>query len=58
VDCLIVKSGRVSTPEFINNAGERAHRITQTSAHKYPFTMQDRNPRGQEWLEGRMFEQI
>jgi hypothetical protein len=57
VDSLIVKSGRVSTPEFINGAGERARMIRQNSAHKYPFTViQDRNPKGAAWLTQRLTE--
>ena len=59
VDSLIVKTGRVSTPEYINNAGERARKISQHSAHKYPFmVVKDSNPKGAEWLTQRLSEQI
>lgn len=59
VDCLIVKTGRVSTPEFINNAGERARAIRQNSAHKYPFmVINDRNPKGAEWFKQRLAEAV
>ncbi len=59
VDGLIVKSGRVSTPEYSNPGGERAFKIVQQSAHKYPFVViEDRNPRGVEWLTRRLSEII
>lgn len=59
VDCLIVKHGRVSTPEYINNGGERARAIRQTSAHKYPFSVtMDKNPKGAEWLRRRLAEAV
>ena len=59
VDCLIVKSGRVSTPEYVNGAGERARAIRQTSAHKYPFSViEDPNPKVPEWLRSRMAELV
>ena len=59
VDCLIVKSGRVTTPEYINQAGERARSIKQQSAHKYPFmVISDRNPKGAEWIRRRLAEPI
>lgn len=59
VNCLIVKTGRVSTPEYINGAGERARKIAQTSAHKYPFTViSDPNPKGVQWLRARMAEAV
>ena len=54
VDCLIVKSGRVTTPETLNGAGERTNVIRQQSAHKYPFmVVEDKNPKGREWLTRR-----
>ena len=57
VECLIVKQGRVTTPEYFNNAGERARSIKQTSAHKYPFSIiEDKNPKGTEWLRRRLAE--
>lgn len=57
VDSLIVKTGRVSTPEFINGAGERARAIRQLSAHKFSFSViQDRNPNGAAWLRNRLAE--
>lgn len=59
VDCLIVKSGRVTTPETLNGAGERTNLIKQHNAHKYPFTLiQDRNPKGIEWMRRRLAEVI
>lgn len=59
VDCLIVKSGRVTTPKIRNNAGEDAFAIRQASAHKFPFNViSDRNPKGAEWLRRRMMDQI
>jgi hypothetical protein len=58
-DCLIVKQSRVSTPEYTNGGGERAFAIRQHAAHKYPFSViQDRNPKGAEWLRRRMAEVI
>lgn len=57
IDCLIVKQGRVTTPEYVNGAGERARSIRQTSAHKYPFSViEDRSHKGAEWLRGRLSE--
>lgn len=57
VECLIVKQGRVTTPEYVNAGGERARAIRQTSAHKYPFSVvEDRNPKGAEWLKRRLAE--
>lgn len=59
VDCLIVKTGRVTTPETQNGAGERTYAIRQQSAHKYPFMLiEDRNPKGKEWLTRRLSEVI
>lgn len=58
VEGLVVKSSRVSTPEFTNSAGERSFMIKQHNAHKYPFTViHDPNPLGIEWLTRRMAEQ-
>lgn len=55
VDCLIVKHTRVTTPEYINGAGERARSIKQHSALKNPFIIvEDKNPKGVEWLRRRM----
>lgn len=57
LDCLITKSGIVSTPEYTNGAGERARAIRVHSAHKYPLSIiRDDNPKGAEWLERRMAE--
>ena len=59
IDGLIVKSSRVSTPEFTNQAGERSYKITQQSAHKYPFNIvHDPNPKGVEWLRMRLADII
>ena len=59
VDCLIVKSGRVTTPKIRNGAGEDAFAIRQHSAHKFPFTIiEDRNPKGREWVMRRLAEVI
>lgn len=59
VDGLIVKSSRVTTPEYTNQAGERAFKIVQHPSHKYPFRVEeDRNPRGGEWLRRRLMESI
>ena len=59
VDCLIVKSSRVTTPEVTNHGGERENQIKQHAAHKYPFTVvEDRNPKGNEWLRRRLAEVI
>ena len=63
VDCLIVKTGRVSTPEVqvpgINGGAERSFSIQQRTAHKYPFTvLSDPNPKGREWLMRRMSEAV
>lgn len=60
VDCLIVKSGRITTPKVKNGAGEDAFAIKQTSAHKYPFSVlvEPNQKRGQEWLLRRMAEQM
>lgn len=57
VDSLIVKTDRISTPEYFNGAGERARAIRRTSALKYPFSViSDPNPKGGEWLRKRMAE--
>lgn len=59
VNNLCVKSGDVTTPEYINGAGERAFKIVQRQAMKYPFmVIQDRNPKGPEWLARRLAEVI
>lgn len=59
VDSLIVKISGVQTPEYINNAGERAFRIVQRSAMKFPFSIiNDPSPKGREWLSRRMAEVI
>ena len=60
VDAMIVKSTRITTPEYINGAGERAFKINQTSALKYPFSMiSDPSPkRGTAWLRRRIAEAI
>ena len=59
VDGLIVKSGRVSTPEYINGAGERARSIRQQSAHRFPFmVIKDNSPKGAAWLSQRLSEAI
>jgi hypothetical protein len=56
-DALIVKSHRVSTPEMTNGSGERVRVIRRHAALKYPFSiMQDKNPKGTEWLRRRMAE--
>ena len=58
-DCLIVKSGRVTTPKVKNAAGEDAFAIRQQSAHMYPFSIiRDPNPKGAEWLRRRMAEVV
>lgn len=60
VDCLIVKTGRVTTPEVqVPGVGggstERSFSIRQQSAHKYPFTvLRDPNPKGPAWLQQRL----
>lgn len=57
VDSLIVKTDRITTPEYFNGAGERARSIKRTSALKYPFSViHDPNPKGAEWLRRRMAE--
>lgn len=63
VDSLIVKTGRVTTPEVqiqgVKGGSERSFTIRQQSAHKYPFmVIQDRNPKGPEWLKRRLAEAI
>jgi hypothetical protein len=59
VDSLIVKTSRVTTPKIRNGAGEDAFAIRQNSAHKFPFSViSDKNPKGAEWLRGRLAEQI
>lgn len=55
VDCLIVKQTRVTTPEIITPNGERSRAVRQQSAMKYPFIIvEDKNPKGAEWLRRRM----
>ena len=55
VDALLVKNSSVSTPEFINGGGERAFKIVQKNALKYPIQLlRDNNPKGIEWLRQRM----
>ena len=59
VDCLIVKRTKITTPEYLNPAGERSTAIRQHSAMKYPFSvMEDKNPKGAEWLRRRMAEVV
>lgn len=59
VDALIVKMTRISTPEFINAAGERARKIDQRQALRYPFTLvEDKNPKGIEWMRRRMADVV
>lgn len=57
VDSLIVKSTNVSTPESTTAANEQTFLIRQRSSLKYPFqVMEDLNPKGPEWLRGRLAE--
>lgn len=57
VNHLIVKSTRVSTPEYTNHAGERAFKIVQQQGLKYPFNViKDPSPKGGEWLARRAAE--
>lgn len=59
VDCLIVKQSRVTTPKVRTPNGDDAFAIRQQSALKYPFmVIQDRNPKGAEWLRRRIGESI
>jgi len=59
VDSLIVKSTNVSTPEIQLQNGERSFAIRQTSSLKYPFmVIEDKNPKGNEWLRGRLAELV
>ncbi len=63
VDCLIVKTGRVTTPEIevpgIRGGRERSFSIQQRSAHRFPFmVISDKNPRGAEWLTRRLSDAI
>jgi urocanate hydratase len=61
VNSLIVKSGRVHTPEIqvqgVKGGVERSFTIRRQDAQKYPFSViQDRNPKGVEWLRQRLAE--
>jgi len=59
VDGLCVKNASVTTPEYLNPKGERAFKIVQKSAFKYPFAvLRDDNPKGKEWLTRRLAEAI
>jgi predicted PilT family ATPase len=59
VNGLIVRIGRVTTPEYINRAGERARSIKQHNAHKFPFTViEDKNKKGGAWLAQRMMDPV
>jgi len=60
VDCLIVKSARVSTPEIQNGAGERTYAIRQHNAHKFPFSIisDPSGEKGIEWFSKRMSEAV
>ncbi len=55
VDSLIVKATTVSTEEVLAGANERSFVIRGASALKYPFTIvEDKNPKGIEWLRQRL----
>jgi hypothetical protein len=41
----------VATPETFDGNGDRTTSIRTTVGLMYPFDMQDRNPRGQAWLQ-------
>lgn len=59
VDCLIAKSFMVSTPEVQTPNGERTRTVKVTSALKFPFQIiQDKNPKGVEWLRRRLADQV
>jgi len=59
VDCLCVKTNFVTTPEIVNGGGERAYSIRQRAALKFPFSIiEDRNPKGREWIGQRLAEVI
>jgi len=59
VNNLCVKSGDVTTPEYINGAGERAFKIVQRQAMKFPFmVIKDPSPKGTEWLTRRLAEVV
>jgi hypothetical protein len=40
----------IATPEITDGNGDRTTAIRKTTALRYPFEMQDKNPRGQAWL--------
>ena len=55
VDCLIVKQEKITTPESTTANGERVRLIKRHAALKYPFSvLEDKNPKGAEWLRRRM----
>ena len=63
VDGLIVKTGRVTTPEVevqgVKGSRERSFSIQQRSAHRFPFmVIKDSNPRGAEWITRRLADAI
>lgn len=46
----------VTTPEIVDATGSRTTKIETSSALRYPFDMQDRNPDGQRWLQSILLE--
>lgn len=62
VNSLIVKTGRVTTPEIqvpgVGGGTERSFAIRQNSAHKYPFSVVGDSQKGMEWLTRRLREAV
>ena len=60
LDSLIVKGHSVSTPFTRNpSTGEEGRLIKLTNSSKYPFqVIEDKNPKGKEWLRRRMAETV
>jgi len=58
LDSLIVKNHAVSTPYHRTPDGEETRQIRLTNSAKYPFMVDDPNPRGKDWLRYRMAEII
>jgi len=52
------KPDTISTPEYVDGAGNKGTRIVKTDSLRYPFSVvSDPNPRGYVWLEQVLNEQ-
>ena len=55
IESLLGKLSMVDTPEFTNTRGERDYKIRQRQGQRYNIqVINDKNPRGVDWLRSRI----